>query len=122
MKKLVLVSSLLFFFVLTPITVSAIDLGDNLLKSAAREAGYDAAGTTETTFAQKIGVVVQTAMAFLGIIFTALLVYAGFTWMLARGDEEKAKKAQGIIRMAIIGLIIILASYSISYFVLKALL
>ncbi|OGH74048.1 MAG: hypothetical protein A3C90_03025 [Candidatus Magasanikbacteria bacterium RIFCSPHIGHO2_02_FULL_51_14] len=111
----------LFIFALLPAAASAIDLGQGLLEGAAEEAGYNKE-TTETTFAETIGVIVQAAMAFLGIIFTALIVYAGFLWMTARGDEEKVKKAQGIIRMAIIGLVIVLASYSISFFVLQALL
>jgi uncharacterized membrane protein len=74
------------------------------------------------SFAAQIGQLVQTAMSFLGIIFTVLLIYAGFLWMTARGEETKVEKAKNIIITAIIGLIIVLAAYSISYFVTKALL
>ena len=120
MKKLAIVAILLFF-ASAPVAVSSIDLGQDLLGGAAEEAGYSAE-TTETSFAEIIGTVVQTAAAFLGIIFTVLLVYAGFRWMTARGEEEKVKKAQDTIRASIIGLVIVIAAYSISYFVLQALL
>lgn len=120
MKKLIFITAM-FVLAAMPLRVAAINLGGDLLRGAAGEAGYDP-GTTETTFAENIGSIVQAAMAFLGIIFTALLVYAGFYWMIARGDEEKVKKAQSIIRASIIGLVIVLASYSISFFVLEALL
>ena len=39
--------------------------------------------------------------------------------MTAAGDEEKIKKATNTIRSAIIGLLIIIAAYSITYFVFQ---
>lgn len=120
MKKVILLVVVLFLF---PSICSAIDLGvgeGGLLTETAEKSGYDP-GTTDVTLAAQIGQIVQTAMSFLGVIFTILLVYAGFIWMTARGDEERVKKARSIIIAAVIGLIIVLAAYSISYFVTKAL-
>lgn len=123
MKKVFLISLLILVFAM-PAGVYGLDLGvgeGGLLQNTAEQAGYDPE-TGETTFAEQIGGVVQLAMSFLGVIFTALIVYGGFTWMLARGEEEKVKKAQSIIRGSIIGLVIVLASYSISYFITQAML
>lgn len=106
-------------------SVYALDLGigdGGLANKAANQGGYNVAGTNETTLAATIGLVVQSIFGFLAIIFTALLIFAGFQWMTAQGDEDKVRKAQGTIRMAIIGVIIVLASYSISIFVLDAIL
>ena len=68
-----------------------------------------------------ISTIITIVLGLLAIIFVALLVYAGFLWMTASGNEEQVKKATGLIKNAIIGLIIILAAYSITYFVFNVL-
>jgi predicted acyltransferase len=57
----------------------------------------------------------------LGIIFVGLMVFTGYIWMTAQGDEQKVTKAKDTLQMAIIGLVIVLAAYSITYFVFKGL-
>ena len=117
MKKLFLFF-LLSFIVLSfaPVTVRALDLGGDLAGDAAKQAGYEP-DTDNLTLAKKVGQVIKVASSFLGVIFTALMVYAGFLWMLARGDEAKVEKAKTLIRAAIIGLFIILSAYSISFYI-----
>lgn len=68
-----------------------------------------------------IGNIVNVALGFLGTIFLVLMLYAGFLWMTAQGDEGKVKKAREMITQAIIGIIIIAAAFAISNFVLKSL-
>ena len=41
--------------------------------------------------------------------------------MTAKGNEEQVSKSKNLIRDAIIGIIIVLAAYVISYFVVDAL-
>ena len=65
--------------------------------------------------------VIQGFLGLLGIIFIILMLTAGYNWMTASGNEEKLKKAQITIRMAIIGLIITVFAYAITYFVFSAL-
>lgn len=65
--------------------------------------------------------VVRAFLGFLGIIFLVLLVVAGFKWMTAQGEEDKVNEAKDQIRRAIIGLIIILAAWSITEFVTSCL-
>jgi hypothetical protein len=124
MKKYLAILSL-GYLLFTPVYAQALDLGldgENVsVKDVALGAGYDET-TDEKTLARNVGLIVRAAMSLLGIIFTALLVYAGFNWMIARGEEEKVKKSQEIIKMAIIGLIVTVAAYSITYFVMSALL
>jgi hypothetical protein len=57
-------------------------------------------------------------MSFLGIIAVCLIIWAGFLWMTARGNEDKVKEAQTIIKTSIIGLVIILAAWAITDWVL----
>lgn len=65
--------------------------------------------------------VVQTVLSLLGVIFLALTLMAGFKWMTAAGNEEQVKKATGTLKAAIIGLIIVLAAYAITYFIFTSL-
>lgn len=66
-----------------------------------------------------IAQVINIFLGFLGIIFLCLTVYAGYLYMTANGEEKKTQDALGIIRTAIIGLIIILAAYGIANLVIK---
>lgn len=114
MKKIFLIFLLSLFVI--PVPALAINLGIDRTRQAAVEAGYSDE-TGETTLSETIGGVVKAALSFIGVIFTALIVYAGFLWMTARGEEDKIKKAQDIIRGSIIGLVLTLGAYSITAFV-----
>ncbi len=87
------------------------------LQAVAFDAGY----STGTTFDSIIGQVILTALSLLGIIFLILLIYAGYLWMTASGNDQQVSKAKGMIITAVIGLVIVLSAYSISYFVLSSL-
>ncbi len=63
--------------------------------------------------------VVRVSLGFLAIIFVILLVIAGYKWMMAAGNEEVIKDAKSQIRTAVIGLIIILAAFGITQFIVK---
>jgi len=65
--------------------------------------------------------IINVSLSLLGIILVALLVYAGFLWMTAAGEEDPITKAKGIIRSAIIGLAIVLLAYGISRLVIRGL-
>lgn len=68
------------------------------------------------------GRIINIALGVIGIILLTLILYAGFLWMTSGGDAAKIEKAQHIIRNAIIGLIIILMSWAIAYYVINVLL
>lgn len=59
--------------------------------------------------------VITIVISFAGIIFLAFLVFAGYQWMTAGGNEEQLEKAQSRIKNAIIGLIVIVFAFMISY-------
>lgn len=75
----------------------------------------------QTDLALIIGNIIRAALSLTGTIFLVLIIYAGFVWMTAGGNEEKIRKAKLIIQSAVIGLIIILSSYSITEFVIGSL-
>lgn len=65
--------------------------------------------------------VIFIVFGFLGTLMVCLVLYSGFLWMTASGDSEKIKSAQGHLRSAIIGIIIVMSAWTISIFVLNAL-
>lgn len=119
MKKII-VSLLTFFTMAFPSAAFAMNIGGNFLESARKSSGY--AQASETTFASNLGMVVNIVLSFSGVIFMALMVYAGYLWMTARGDENKIDKAQSMIRGAIVGMIITVGAYSITNFIVPAIL
>jgi len=58
-----------------------------------------------------IGRIIGIALSFVGIIFLILVIYGGFIWMTAGGNEEKVKQAIDLVTQAGIGLAIVLAAY-----------
>jgi len=66
--------------------------------------------------------IINWTLGVLGLFSLCLILYAGFIWMWARGNEEEIKKAQEILKGAIIGLVLVLASYGIASFIFDYLL
>lgn len=102
-------------------TVLAQNTADRLMQQLV------AAGETGANFAKPIDpretvlLIIRYALSTLGFIFVLLTIYAGFLWMTAGGDESNIEKAKKILTASIIGLAIILLSYSITLFVFKVL-
>jgi len=68
-----------------------------------------------------IATMIQAILGLLAAVFLILIIMAGIKWMTAEGNEEQIAQARKNIKSAIIGLIIVLAAYSITYFIFKAL-
>ncbi|MEK7183737.1 MAG: IPT/TIG domain-containing protein [Patescibacteria group bacterium] len=87
--------------------------------------GLDTVGTATGLGSQDptiiVAKIIRAGLGFLGIIAIIILMYGGFLWMTAGGSEEKVSRAKRLIINATIGLIIILASVSITQFVLQSL-
>lgn len=68
-----------------------------------------------------IGNFINVFLSILGIIFVVLVVYAGFLYMTASGEDEKVKKAKKLLTQAVIGIVIVVTAYAISSFVIDSL-
>ena len=79
-------------------------------------------GASETSLAETIAKVIRAVLGLLGVIFIALIIYAGFMWLTSAGNEDRIKKAKMIIVAAIIGVAIILFAFIITNFVFNTLL
>lgn len=63
---------------------------------------------------------IRIILSLLAIIFLALTLVAGFKWMTAAGNEDQIKKATATLKAAIIGLIIVLSAYTITFFIFNS--
>lgn len=120
--------TLLGFLVIIPIFVSAQINGTNPPNDGSDPFGFGtqldevaAPYNPETTvpLEQRIGEIISIFLSFLGVIFLVLMLYAGFNWMTAAGDEEKITKAKSTIRASIIGLMIVISAYALSVFIIE---
>ncbi len=111
---------LLLFFLIGILILPYFVFATNPIKRLDTVAG----GTYDTTN-QEYGLPilvsygVKTFLSILGIIFIILMLYAGYLWMMAKGDEEQINKSKSTITRAIIGLIITVGSYAIWSLVAK---
>ena len=91
------------------------DIANQLKAAGETGAGYGDVVDPRITIALGIRVV----LSLLGFIFACLVVYAGILWMTAGGKEEQLEKAKNLLFRAVIGLAIVLAAYSITWFATK---
>lgn len=64
--------------------------------------------------------IINIALTFLGIVFIALTVYAGFLFLFAQGNKDNITKALNIIKNSVIGLAIVLATYALTSFIFQS--
>jgi hypothetical protein len=68
-----------------------------------------------------IGGVVNFVLTFVGALFFGLIVWGGLLWMTARGNDKQIGDAQKIMKNAAYGLVIVMAAYAITAFVIAIL-
>ena len=69
-----------------------------------------------------IAELIRWALGLLGTIFFVITLAAGFMYMTAGGDTQKVSSAIGLVKNAIVGLVIISGSYLITEYVISAVL
>ncbi len=89
------------------------------LEETAQTAGLNE--SVMTTPEALIGRIIKAGLSIIGIIFFGLMLYGGFRWMTARGEAKIVEQAKDTITAAAIGLIIVLAAYAITHFVIQSL-
>ncbi len=109
---IVALTAIVAFFV----PLSAHAAGDYGLRATAEVAGLN----TDSNLPQVVGKMVGAGLSLLGLIFLGLMLYGGFRWMTARGEEKYVTQAKDTITNAIIGIAIVVGAYAITDFVLKA--
>jgi len=83
--------------------VYALNLADPAVNPAAR------IGTISTL----VNVIVPILMTFGGFLFLIMLLVGAFGYLTSAGQQEQLKKAQQTLTFAVLGLVIIIASFII---------
>ncbi|MBI2637139.1 MAG: hypothetical protein HYW81_03020 [Parcubacteria group bacterium] len=72
-----------------------------------------------TDLKQDIAQVINVLLGFLGILAVIIILYAGFKWMTASGNEEQVGEARKMLLQAVIGLVIVMMAWVITNFVVS---
>ncbi|HEU0051377.1 MAG TPA: hypothetical protein VFQ60_04980 [Patescibacteria group bacterium] len=124
-KKRLATFFLIVGMVISPAALLAAGINeDNTgLKSAANSAGLAnlCTGDARTCLVMIIGNVINVVLGTVGIIFIFLILYAGFLWMTAGGEDKQVTKAKDLLKNAAIGLALLIMSFAIASFVIDAL-
>ncbi len=62
--------------------------------------------------------IITFVLGLLGLIAVIMILYGGFIWLTAGGNEDKVDQAKKIISAAAVGLVVILVSWAIVNFVI----
>ncbi len=89
----------------------------NPLGTFLQNAGYNSVTASQGDFRLLLVGIIQIALSLVGTIFFLLILYGGFIWFTAAGNNEKVTKARTIIITAILGFIITLLALTISRFI-----
>ncbi len=122
-KRLLLTASVaLIFFVILLISqdVAAQSYLDDLNQQTANFAGEEGVNAGVARDPRTIiFTIIRYSLGILGMVFTGYLVLAGYYFLTAAGNDELVNKAKSQIQTSIIGLIIVLTSYSITLFIFR---
>jgi hypothetical protein len=106
---------LTLFLVPAAKAVNLQDAFNGQLSTVGSRSGFN---TNQTTVEPIISMVISVVLSFLGVIFLIFMVYGGYIWMTAAGNEEKVKKAKMLIQAAVLGLLIVVGAYAITVFIM----
>lgn len=63
--------------------------------------------------------IMRWMLGIMTLIAVVMIIYAGFVWLTAAGNEDNVDKAKKIISAAVIGLIVVLLAWAIVIFVTR---
>lgn len=90
--------------------------------SWAQEAAADVAttaGFSAVNILEIIGRIIRIGLSFLGVVALLIILYAGWLWMTAGGDDKRVENAKTMMKNGVIGLIIIMLAYAIVAFIFQ---
>lgn len=89
------------------------------LDRSADEAGFQT-GTQAASVDSLISRGIFIFLGLVGVIFLGLMIYAGILWMIAQGNEDKVNRAKDTLLNALVGFIITLSAYALSYLIITS--
>ncbi len=71
--------------------------------------------------AETVSKTLNIIFGFIGILAVSFIMYGGYLWVTSGGEQDKAKKAQGLLVDAVIGLVVLATVWTLGYIVIKTL-
>jgi len=107
------------------LTLLALYTGNAYAQSASffdnPQGGAPPSAAAQGTLGQNITGIINFFLGLLGLVAVGFLIYSGVLMVTAGGNDEQVTKAKTTITYAVIGIIIILLSYTVVTFVTSAL-
>ncbi len=107
-----LISAYLFLFVAKISNAQLVNIAPN---------GYRTGNYKLNDFIELVIRASDLILRFVGSLALLFFIYGGLMFLLSSGSTEQVSKAKGIIKAAVIGLILVFVSFLIISFVLRAL-
>src|SRR3990167_9025344 len=76
-------------------------------------------GLSTESLENTIGTILNAVLGLVGVIALGVILYGGFRWMTAAGNEEAVGEAKKIITAGVIGLIIVIVAWAVVSFVIS---
>lgn len=109
----IFIFSFLFISALVPVFFASADpdFGEGIIQ--------DNIGLSDKSPIEIAAKLINNILIILSILAVALVIFAGFKWMTAAGNDEEITKAKKLLSSGVIGLIIILSAWGISLFIME---
>lgn len=112
-KKILVLILILGTFLITPSVLIAGDGGAHETPDSNSVRLDNPLGKGVTNPTDIYGNVIYTFMGMAGSVALIMFIIGGFTWMTAGGNQEKITKGRDTLVWAVLGLVLIFASYAI---------
>jgi len=76
-------------------------------------------GLSTEDLSTTISNIINAVLALVGVVALGVILYGGFRWMTAAGNEEAVGEAKKIITAGVIGLIIVIIGWAVVSFVIS---
>jgi len=77
-------------------------------------------GVNNANLPDVIANIIRIILGFLGIVAVVIVLFGGFKWMTAGGNDDKVTEAKQLIIQGIIGMVIIFSAFAIASFVVNS--
>lgn len=109
------------FFLIVPAHAQLIERGPGLLDTDLGIQYGQETGLNNMDPRITVARIIRVGIGILGILDVVIIVYAGFLWMTAGGNEEKVGEAKKWLYGSVIGLAIIFSAYALAGFIIDQL-
>lgn len=92
------------------------------LRRSASTADYLTGNNEQDVLSRTIAGALRIFMGILGTVAVILIIYAGYLWTTAGGNEDQVGQAKGIIKQTVVGMAIVVLAYAIVSFVFSVVL